>query len=58
VPSITDLTFSIEQAAQPWMAALDIKDMFAAVPLQPDDKERFTFTWGKIQVAFTQLPQG
>lgn len=57
VPSITNLIFSIEQAAQPWMAALAIKDTFSTVPLQPEDRERFAFIWGRIQFAFTLLPQ-
>ncbi|KAK4807226.1 hypothetical protein QYF61_024346 [Mycteria americana] len=46
VLSITDLVFTIEQVAHPWMVALDVKDMFFMVPLQPEDQERFAFTCG------------
>ncbi|KAK4811055.1 hypothetical protein QYF61_016341 [Mycteria americana] len=58
VPSITDLVFTIEQAAHPWMAVLDVKDTLFMVPLQPEDQERFAFTQGGTQYAFTRLPQG
>ena len=58
VPSITDLVFTIEQAARPWMAVLDVKDTLSMVPLQPEDQERFAFTQGATQYTFTRLPQG
>lgn len=32
--------------------------MFSTVPLQPEDRERFTFTQGRTQFAFTRLPLG
>lgn len=37
LPSVMNLIFSVEQVAQPWMGALDIKEMFSTVPLQPED---------------------
>ncbi|CAM5103890.1 unnamed protein product [Natator depressus] len=43
---------------KPWLAVLDVKDMFFMVPLQPADQERFAFTWRGVQYTFTRMPQG
>ena len=40
------------------MATIDVKDMVFMVPLQPEDQERFAFTWEGQQDTFTPLPQG
>ncbi|KFV61024.1 hypothetical protein N307_00052, partial [Dryobates pubescens] len=40
------------------MGTVDVKDMFFMVPLQPEDQDRFAFTWGGQQFTFTRLPQG
>ncbi|KAM6042944.1 LOW QUALITY PROTEIN: cytosolic phospholipase A2 gamma-like [Theristicus caerulescens] len=40
------------------MATTDVKDMFFMVPLQPQDQDRFAFTWKGQQFTFTWLPQG
>ncbi|KAK4806382.1 hypothetical protein QYF61_016232 [Mycteria americana] len=58
VPNIANLTATLQAAAQPWMAALDVKDMFCTVPLKEEDKEKFAFTWEGIQYTFNRLPQG
>ncbi|KAK4819549.1 hypothetical protein QYF61_007060 [Mycteria americana] len=58
VPNIANLTATLQAAAHPWMAALDIKDMFFMVPLKEEDKEKFAFTWEGIQYTFNRLPQG
>ncbi|NWQ81406.1 TF29 protein, partial [Columbina picui] len=39
-------------------ATIDVKDMFFMIPLQPEDRDRFAFSWEGQQYAFTQLPQG
>ncbi|NXT30484.1 POK11 protein, partial [Syrrhaptes paradoxus] len=39
-------------------ATIDVKDMFFMVPLQPEDRDRFAFTWEGQQFTFTRLPQG
>ncbi|KFQ21173.1 hypothetical protein N331_11764, partial [Merops nubicus] len=39
-------------------ASLDIKYMFFEVPIDPEDQKYFAFTWGRVQYAFTRLPQG
>ncbi|KFQ72778.1 hypothetical protein N337_09669, partial [Phoenicopterus ruber ruber] len=39
-------------------ATIDVKDMVFMVPLQPEDQERFIFTWEGQQYTFTRLPQG
>ncbi|KFP67937.1 hypothetical protein N322_00831, partial [Cariama cristata] len=39
-------------------AVLDVREMFFMVPLQEEDKEKFTFTWEGIQYSFDRLPQG
>ncbi|KAK4806990.1 hypothetical protein QYF61_000319 [Mycteria americana] len=51
VPNIANLTATLQAAAHPWMAALDVKDM-------EEDKEKFAFTWEGIQYTFNRLPQG
>ncbi|KAK4807063.1 hypothetical protein QYF61_018404 [Mycteria americana] len=58
VPNIANLTATLQIAAHPWMAALDVKDMFFMVPLKEEDKEKFAFTWEGIQYTFNRLPQG
>ncbi|KAK4810584.1 hypothetical protein QYF61_007321 [Mycteria americana] len=58
VPSIANLTATLQAAAHPWVAALDAKDMFFMVPLKEEDKEKFAFTWEGIQYTFHRLPQG
>uniref|UniRef100_A0A8C3K9U4 ribonuclease H n=1 Tax=Calidris pygmaea TaxID=425635 RepID=A0A8C3K9U4_9CHAR len=58
VPNIATLTATLQAAAHPWMAALDVKDMFFMVPLREEDKEKFAFTWEGIQYTFNRLPQG
>ncbi|KAK4811160.1 hypothetical protein QYF61_019791 [Mycteria americana] len=58
VPNIANLTATLQAAAHPWMAALDVKDMFFMVPLKEEDKEKFAFTWEGIQYTFNRLPQG
>lgn len=35
--SLTNLTFAVEQAVHPWMAALDKRDVFFMVSLQAGD---------------------
>lgn len=45
-------------ATQPWMAALDRKDMIFMVSLQEDNKEKFAFTWKGAQYTFSRLPWG
>ncbi|KFP35655.1 hypothetical protein N324_11589, partial [Chlamydotis macqueenii] len=39
-------------------ATINVKDMFFMVPLQPEDRDRFAFTWEGQQYTFTRLPQG
>ncbi|NXF28474.1 YI31B protein, partial [Rhodinocichla rosea] len=39
-------------------ATIDVKDMFFMIPLQPEDRDRFAFTWEGQQFTFTRLPQG
>ncbi|NXA44210.1 TF26 protein, partial [Eudromia elegans] len=39
-------------------ATINVKDMFFMVPLQPEDQDRFAFTWEGQQYTFTRLPQG
>ncbi|KFQ26584.1 hypothetical protein N331_12944, partial [Merops nubicus] len=39
-------------------ASLDIKDMFFQVPIAPEDRKYFAFTWDGVQYTFTRLPQG
>lgn len=45
-------------AANLWMAALDVKDIFFMVPLQEEDEGKFAYTWEGIQYTFNRLPQG
>ena len=58
VPNIATLTATLQASAHPWMAVLDVKDMFFMVPLREEDKEKFAFTWEGIQYSFNRLPQG
>ena len=58
VPNIAALTATLQAAAHPWMAVLDVKDMFFMVPLREKDREKFAFTWEGIQYTFNRLPQG
>ncbi|CAM5100355.1 unnamed protein product [Eretmochelys imbricata] len=58
VPSITVIVNTIQTWDKPWLAVLDVKDMFFMVPLQPADQERFAFTWKGVQYTFTRMPQG
>ncbi|NXM13436.1 TF26 protein, partial [Ploceus nigricollis] len=39
-------------------ATIDVKDMFFMIPIQPEDMNRFAFTWEGQQYTFTRLPQG
>ncbi|NXS16482.1 TF29 protein, partial [Mystacornis crossleyi] len=39
-------------------ATIDVKDMFFMIPIQPEDMDRFAFTWEGQQYTFTRLPQG
>ncbi|KFQ47824.1 hypothetical protein N334_13841, partial [Pelecanus crispus] len=39
-------------------AMVDVKDKFFMVPLQPEDQDRFAFTWEGQKFTFTRLPQG
>ncbi|NWZ38526.1 POL5 protein, partial [Brachypodius atriceps] len=39
-------------------ATIDVKDMFFMIPTQPEDMDRFAFTWEGQQYTFTRLPQG
>ncbi|GAB0208996.1 pol-like protein ENS-3 [Grus japonensis] len=58
VPNIAELVTQIEGASHPWMATLDVKDMFFMIPLQEHDKAEFAFTWKGIRYTFNRLPQG
>lgn len=58
VPNIATLTAMLQAAAYPWMAVLDVRDIFFMVPLQEEDKEKIAFTWEGIQYTFNKLPQG
>lgn len=58
VPNIAALVTQIQEASHPWMATLDVKDMFFMIPLQEHDKAQFAFTWKGIQYAFNGLLQG
>ncbi|GAB0206094.1 pol-like protein ENS-3 [Grus japonensis] len=58
VPNIAELVTQIQGASHPWMATLDVKDMFFMIPLQEHDKAQFAFTWKGIQYTFNRLPQG
>lgn len=58
VPSIAEIVTMIKGAAHPWMAALDVKDMFFMIPLLEQDKAQFAFTWKGVQYTFNRLPQG
>ena len=58
VPNIGELIATIQEQAHPIMATIDVKDMFFTVPLQPEDQDRFAFTWEGQQFTFTRLPQG
>ncbi|KAK4828000.1 hypothetical protein QYF61_022777, partial [Mycteria americana] len=58
VPNIANLTATLQAAAHPWMAVLDVKDMVFMVPLKEEDKEKLAFTWEGIQYTFNRLPQG
>lgn len=51
VPNIAVLIATIQKQAHPIMATIDVKDMFFMVLLQPEDQEKFAFT-------FTRLLQG
>ena len=55
---IATLTATLQPAAHPRTAVLDVKDMFFMVPLQEKDKEKSAFTWKGIQDTFNRLPQG
>ncbi|KFU87834.1 hypothetical protein M959_04373, partial [Chaetura pelagica] len=39
-------------------AALDIKDMFFQILIDPEDQKYFAFTWDGVQYTLTRLPQG
>ncbi|KFQ25060.1 hypothetical protein N331_12015, partial [Merops nubicus] len=39
-------------------ASLVVKDVFFQVPIYPEDKKYFAFTWDGVQYTFTRLPQG
>ncbi|GAB0180730.1 pol-like protein ENS-3 [Grus japonensis] len=58
LPTIAKLIMTIQEQCHPIMATIDVKDMFFMVPLQPEDQERFAFTWEGQQYTFTRLPQG
>ncbi|MCQ4078550.1 hypothetical protein FK519_27625, partial [Klebsiella pneumoniae] len=58
VPNLAELVTIIQEKAHPIMATIDVKDMFFMVPLQPEDRDRFAFTWEGQQYTFTRLPQG
>ncbi|GAB0209514.1 pol-like protein ENS-3 [Grus japonensis] len=45
VPNIAELIATIQERAHLVMATVDVKDMFFMVPLQPEDQDRFAFTW-------------
>lgn len=53
VPNIAGLIASIQEQAHPIRATMDVKDMIFMSPLQPEDKERFAFTWEGQQFIFT-----
>ncbi|NXO54347.1 POL5 protein, partial [Aramus guarauna] len=58
VPNIAELVTQIQGASHPWMATLDVKDLFFMIPLQEHDKAQFAFTWKGVQYTFNTLPQG
>ena len=58
VPSINSIAMAIQAAAHPWMAALDVKDMFFMIPLREEDKPQFAFSCEGVQYTFNRLPQG
>lgn len=47
VPNTAHLTATLQAAALPWMAALDVKHVFFVILLQENDKEKFAFL-GKV----------
>ncbi|KAK4826224.1 hypothetical protein QYF61_006265 [Mycteria americana] len=49
---------AIQAVTHPWMATLDVKDMFFMIPLRKEDKPQFAFIWEETQYTFNQLPQG
>lgn len=58
VPNLAELITLIQEKAHSIMATIDVKDMFFMIPLQPEDMDRFAFTWEGQQYTFTRLPQG
>ncbi|KAK4828563.1 hypothetical protein QYF61_027532 [Mycteria americana] len=58
VPDIANLTATVRAAAHPWMAALDVKDMFIMVPLKEEDKEKFAFTWEEYNIPLKDSHKG
>ncbi|KAK4808438.1 hypothetical protein QYF61_004891 [Mycteria americana] len=58
IPSITSIVTAIQAAAHPWIATLDLKDMFFMIALRKEDKPQFVFTWEGTQYTFNRLPQG
>lgn len=58
VPNLAELITSIQGNAHTIMATIDVKDMFLMIPIQPEDMDRFAFTWEGQQYTFTRLTQG
>lgn len=58
VPNMAELVITIQEKAHPITATIDVKDMFFMIPLRPEDRDRFAFTWEGQQFTFTRLPQG
>lgn len=58
VPNISALVTQIQEASHPWMATLDVKNMFFMIPFQEHDKAQFAFTWKGVQYTFNGLLQG
>lgn len=57
VPNIATLTAKLQAVTHPWMAVLNMKDVFFTVALQEKDDKKFAFAWEGIQRTFNRLLQ-
>uniref|UniRef100_A0A8C0ENN5 ribonuclease H n=1 Tax=Bubo bubo TaxID=30461 RepID=A0A8C0ENN5_BUBBB len=58
VPDMLELQYELESKAAKWYATIDIANAFFSIPIAPECRPQFAFTWRGIQYTWNRLPQG
>ncbi|KAJ7417322.1 hypothetical protein WISP_65046 [Willisornis vidua] len=58
VPDMLELQYELESKAAKCYATIDIANAFFSIPLAPEGRPQFAFTWRGVQYTWNQLPQG